>query len=157
MDAEAAARVLRERGLSVSVAESCTGGMLGAALTSVSGSSAYFAGGVIAYANAVKIRELGVSPEALNAEGAVSETVVRQMACGVRQRFATDIGLAVTGIAGPQGGTKAKPVGTVWVAVAWANDSRVRLCRFEGDRAAVREQSCQSALTLLEECLKERM
>jgi PncC family amidohydrolase len=154
--AEGVSQRLRERGLTVSVAESCTGGMLGAALTSVAGSSAYFMGGVIAYANEVKVRDLGVSPEVLAAEGAVSETVARQMACGVRVRFATDMGLAVTGIAGPGGGTTAKPVGTVCLAVARGDETRVRCFRFHGDRASVREQSCRAALEFLDAFLTEQ-
>jgi nicotinamide-nucleotide amidase len=150
---ETIAETLRARNLTVAVAESCTGGMLGAVLTSVSGSSTYFQGGVIAYADAVKTRELGVSSEALERNGAVSEATARQMACGVRARFATDIGLAITGIAGPGGGTEAKPVGTVYVAAALFNGTRVRACRFAGGRSAVREQSCAAALSLLEEAL----
>jgi PncC family amidohydrolase len=145
---------LQARKLTLAVAESCTGGMLGAALTSVSGSSAYFMGGVIAYADAVKTRELGVAPEVLRADGAVSEPAARQMACGVRARFATDIGLAITGIAGPGGGTQTKPVGTVYVAAALESGTQARACRFSGGRAAVREQSCNAVLTLLADCLE---
>jgi nicotinamide-nucleotide amidase len=104
----------------LSVAESCTGGGLGAMLTTVPGSSAYFWGGVISYENAVKVNLLGVNPDDLAQQGAVSHTIARQMAVGVRARLATDWGLSITGIAGPDGGTETKPVGLVYIGLAGA-------------------------------------
>lgn len=111
-------RLLRERRLSLSAAESCTGGYLAHMITSVPGASEYFQGAVIAYSNEVKHTFLGVSEETLRQFGAVSEQVVKEMAQGARQRFNTDFALSISGIAGPDGGTIEKPVGTVWIAVA---------------------------------------
>ena len=110
--------MLAERGLTLAVAESCTGGAIASALTSVPGASRYFRGGIIAYCNSVKANQLGVASEELDEHGAVSEPVARQMAAGVREALGTDLGLAVTGIAGPTGGTPDKPVGTVWLGFA---------------------------------------
>jgi len=111
-------KLLTARGETVSVAESCTGGGLGAMFTACAGSSAYFYGGIIAYSNQVKIRQLGVSEADIEQFGAVSETVAQQMAKGVKNRLQTDWGIGITGIAGPDGGTETKPVGLVYVAIA---------------------------------------
>ena len=137
----------------LAVAESCTGGQLGGRLTEVSGSSAWFVGGVVAYADEVKINELGVPPGLLRQQGAVSEAVAVAMADGVRDRFKTDIGLAITGIAGPTGGTPDKPVGTVMIAVS-RGPAIVRTYRFVGDRAMVRQQSVVAALELLRQTIQ---
>ncbi len=110
--------LLTQKGQTVSVAESCTGGGLGSMFTSVSGSSSYFYGGVIAYDNRVKVQLLGVDPEALETFGAVSTTVAEQMAIGIKNRLKTDWGISITGIAGPEGGTEAKPVGVVYIGIA---------------------------------------
>ena len=110
--------VLIEKGLKLATAESCTGGYLGHRITSISGSSAYYLGGVVAYANEVKIDKLGVPASDIEAHGAVSEEVVVAMAKGVISRFQTDIGIGISGIAGPGGGTEDKPVGTIWFAIA---------------------------------------
>ncbi len=115
---EVVGHMLRDRSLTVAVAESCTGGYVAHALTNIPGSSAYMAGGVVAYSNSAKVDMLGVSPEALRQHGAVSEVVAVQMAEGVRQRLGADLGLSTTGIAGPDGGTPEKPVGTVWIGYA---------------------------------------
>lgn len=147
---------LRARHRSLAVAESCTGGLLGARLTSVSGSSDYFAGGVIAYANAVKVDLLGVDAGDLGREGSVSEVVAGQMADGVRLRLVTDIGMGVTGIAGPGGATLGKPVGLVYVALAYAGGRRVRRFVLPGDRAVVREAAVEAALNLLWDYLQGR-
>lgn len=116
--AMATGKLLKERNLSISTAESCTGGHLAHQITAVPGSSAYFKGSVIAYSNEIKQQELGVSEEQLTTHGAVSESVVRTMATAIREKFNTSIGLSCSGIAGPDGGTKEKPVGTVWIAIA---------------------------------------
>jgi nicotinamide-nucleotide amidase len=111
-------KILLERGETLSVAESCTGGGLGSMLTEVAGSSAYFSGGIIAYSNQVKIQQLGVLEEFLTEYGAVSAIVARQMAKGVQAKFNTDWSISVTGIAGPSGATENKPVGLVYLAIA---------------------------------------
>jgi len=138
----------RARGLRLCVAESCTGGLLGARLTSIPGSSDVFVGGVIAYANEVKARDLGV-PERLMADhGAVSEPVVRAMATGARTRFGADLALAITGVAGPGGGTEDKPVGLVWIAVATADRAEVRKLNLWGDREEIRYRATQAVMDL---------
>lgn len=142
-------RLLREAGKTMATAESCTGGGLGAAITAVSGSSAWYRGGVIAYANDLKTSELGVPPDWMAREGAVSARVVQQMALGVRERFGSDFGLGITGIAGPLGGTPEKPVGLVFIALAFPQGVRVRRYCFGGDRARVREWSVRMALDML--------
>ena len=148
---------LRARGLSLAVAESCTGGLLGGRLTAVPGSSDVFAGGVIAYADRVKSALLGVPRALLTRHGAVSREVARVMAEGIRRRLGVSCALAVTGVAGPGGGTRAKPVGLVWIAAAAprvrargeAEQVVVRRFDFRGDRDAVRRQSVDAALALL--------
>lgn len=135
--------------LRVAVAESCTGGGVCMALTSVPGSSAYFLGGVVAYGNESKTRELDVSPDLIGSVGAVSREVAEGMADGVAHRFGADIGIGTTGIAGPGGGTPEKPVGTVYVAIA---SGEVRLSdhiRLSGDREAVREKTVSHVLEML--------
>jgi nicotinamide-nucleotide amidase len=116
---EAMGELLRERGLTLAVAESCTGGLIGHRITDVPGSSGYFLGGLVAYADSAKLGLLGVSAATLEAHGAVSRETAEEMATGARAAFGSDLGLATTGIAGPGGGTSAKPVGTVCVALAW--------------------------------------
>jgi nicotinamide-nucleotide amidase len=151
-DADLAALMLAqcaERGATIAVAESCTGGLLGGRLTAVPGSSRAVQGGVIAYANEVKTRELGVSPDDLAAHGAVSEPVARAMATGVRLKFGSTIGIGITGIAGPDGGTPDKPVGTVWVAVDVAGDVHAVRAVIPGDRNEIRQRAAQLALDRL--------
>lgn len=109
--------VLKSKGLKLATAESCTGGYLGHRITGVSGSSAYYLGGVIAYANAVKVDKLGVPETTIEKHGAVSEEVVVEMAKGAISRYKSDIGIGISGIAGPTGGTEEKPVGTIWLAI----------------------------------------
>ena len=146
--AEAAAR----GGLRVATAESCTGGMLAKTITDLSGASAYFVGGVIAYADDVKVDRLGVDPASLEEHGAVSRVVALEMAAGAAHRFGADVAMAVTGIAGPDGGTPEKPVGTVWMAVTLPDGTaNARLERFEGDRAAVRRMSVATVLEMAAE------
>ena len=136
-------------GARLAVAESCTGGLVGGRLTDVPGSSAVFVGGVIAYANAVKERELGVPRQLIEAHGAVSEAVVQAMARGVQGRFGTGAAIAVSGIAGPGGGTPEKPVGTVWIAARLGERERVRHARLPGDRHDIRHRAAQASLDVL--------
>lgn len=156
IDRETAARIgdrLRETDATLAVAESCTGGLIGAAITAVPGSSDYFDSGLCTYAYDAKRRELGVSREALDEEGAVSAPVARQMARGVRDVADVTWGVATTGIAGPTGGTEETPVGTVYIGVAYAGPwdtetSYVTVSRYEfdGDRDAVRAATVAQAL-----------
>jgi len=152
-DLEAAAlklgQALRARGWRLATAESCTGGWIGKALTDVAGSSQWFDGGIVAYSNAAKTALLGVAGNVLAAHGAVSEEAVRAMAEGARQKFAADLSIAVSGIAGPDGGTADKPVGTVHFA--WATASGVAAARriFAGGRESVRRQTVALALERL--------
>jgi nicotinamide-nucleotide amidase len=140
-------------GIRVAVAESCTGGLVGGRLTAVPGASTVFMGGLVAYADDVKVRELGVSRALLDAEGAVSEGVVRAMLDGVRARFDAEAAVAVSGVAGPDGGTAAKPVGTVWLGAACRADVRVVRIGFPGNRQEIRARAAQAALDLLREVL----
>lgn len=139
--------LLRARGLRIGVAESCTGGLIAARLTDVPGSSAYVQGAVVGYSNQAKVELLGVSESLIAEHGAVSEPVARAMAEGARARARADIGVGVTGVAGPGGGTPEKPVGTVAIAVVGpGNAVRVRTFRFPGGRAPVKSQAAQAAL-----------
>jgi nicotinamide-nucleotide amidase len=143
----------RELGHTIGVAESCTGGLLGARLTSIPGSSDVVLGGVIAYANEIKRDLLGVDEQSLAIEGAVSEAVVREMADGARARVKSSVGLAITGVAGPGGGTPEKPVGTVWIAAALPDSTRAVQLRLIGDREEIRRRATQSTLELLRRTL----
>ena len=140
-----AGRLLKQQGMTIATAESCTGGRLAAALNAQSGSSAYYMGSVVAYDNSVKTNLLGVSPETLNTDGAVSESTVRQMAEGVRTLLHTDYAIATSGIAGPTGGTPDKPVGTVWIA--WATPKGTQAQCFHFGAAREREQITLRAVT----------
>jgi PncC family amidohydrolase len=138
------------RGLTVATAESCTGGLVAHLLTEVPGSSAYVRGGIVAYADEVKRAQLGVPAEVLAAHGAVSAQVAIAMAEGVRSRLGTDFAVAVTGVAGPDGGTEAKPVGLVYVAVSGGGASpEVRRCQWAGDRSENKRRSAEAAIELL--------
>lgn len=141
--------MLAGRHETVAVAESCTGGLAAKLLTDVPGASAWVLGGIVAYANAAKVELAGVRIEDLEAHGAVSEIVARQLAEGVRRRLHSTYGVSTTGVAGPGGGTPEKPVGAVWIAVASATRTEARLVRFPGDRELVRLGSAMSALDLL--------
>jgi nicotinamide-nucleotide amidase len=146
------ARVLLDRcrtqKLEIAVAESCTGGLLGARLTAIPGSSDVFVGGVIAYSDEVKVRELGVSERDLEKHGAVSEEVVRQMALDAQKKFGVDVALAITGIAGPGGGTPEKPVGLVWICAAVGDRVEPRKIQSWGDRQEIRYRAAQAAMEL---------
>ena len=153
--AERLIALAKDKKLTLGTAESCTGGLIGAMLTSVSGASAVFFGGIISYDNSVKEAVLGVKKETLLTVGAVSHDTAVQMAEGARHVLGTDLAVSVTGIAGPTGGTPAKPVGTVFIAVA-RKDGKT-LCtenHFLGDRDAVRAQTVEKAITLLTEAVE---
>jgi len=148
-----AATVLEQckaKGYTLACAESCTGGLIAAALTDISGSSAVFTHGFITYANQAKITILGVSREDLEKFGAVSETVARQMAEGARRVSGANMSVATTGIAGPSGGTAQKPVGLVFVAVATPEKTLVKELRLQGNRQEIRAQTVEYALTMLQ-------
>jgi len=141
--------LLAEKDQSLSVAESCTGGYLANAITDVPGSSRYMMGGIIAYANRVKVDQLGVSPDDLNVCGAVSKAVALQMAKGVAERLGANFGISTTGIAGPGGGTEEKPVGTVWIGF-WSDDEHFAVkTRFTNDRLINKERSTAVALEIV--------
>lgn len=142
----------RSLGITLAVAESCTGGMLGERLTNVPGSSDVFLGGVIAYHNDVKRDSLGVRADDIERYGAVSEQVALLMAAGVRERLKAKIGVSITGIAGPGGGSPEKPVGLVWVAVQYA-DGRTRRLHLPGDRNEIRQRATQAALEMVRRTL----
>lgn len=154
------AGLLKKRGLTVAAAESCTGGLLSASLTSVPGSSGYFTGSVVAYDNEVKKKLLGVKADTLAEHGAVSEKTAREMAVGVRQKLSTDVGVSITGIAGPTGGTEEKPVGTVFIGVSVKRGkvegltSVVEEFHFTGTRDEVRSKAAACALGALESVLR---
>ena len=146
--AETLSAALRTSGESIATAESCTGGMIGARLTDLPGSSDVFRGGVIAYADRVKIDQLGVPEAVLRRDGAVSESAVRAMAQGCRERLDATWAVSVTGIAGPSGGTPEKPVGTVWIAVAGPTGTTAHRHAFSGSREMIRERTVNKALEM---------
>ena len=131
---ESVGKELLAQGLTIACAESCTGGLLTSRLTDIAGSSAYVMGSVVSYTNRIKESLVGVRHETLLSHGAVSEETAREMAEGVRRRLGADLAIATTGIAGPDGGTKEKPVGTVWIAVADATHTEAQLLSFPGRR-----------------------
>lgn len=147
--AEHAGHLLRQRGLTMSSAESCTGGLIGHLLTEIPGSSDYYRGGLISYSDDLKQSELGVDSATLEHHGAVSAQTCIAMAEGARKRYGTDLAIAVTGIAGPGGGSAAKPVGLTYVAVADAAGHEVQRHQWFGDRHANKVASAGAALALL--------
>ncbi len=152
--AEELGKLLLEKGLTLSTAESCTGGGIASVITSISGSSEYFKGGIVAYANEVKTALLGVSETTLEKHGAVSEETVQEMAKGAMKSMKTSCAIATSGIAGPGGGTPTKPVGTIWIAAA-CNDKIVTK-KLQGDNGREKntKNSIEKALSLLIEHLK---
>ncbi len=146
---EILAQKLIVRHLSLSVAESCTGGLVSECLTSPSGASRFFKGGITAYSNEVKNRKLGVPLELINKQGVVSKEVAKKMAQGIRETLKTSIGISVTGIAGPSGGTRKKPVGLVYIGISSAGRTTVTQYQFTGERTKIRLQAAQKALYLL--------
>ena len=154
--AAAVIKNFRERGLSLSLAESCTGGMIASALTGVPGASDIFWGSAVTYINSAKEHILGVSSETLERHGAVSEECAREMAEGSRRIYGADLAMSVTGIAGPGGGSDTKPVGTVWFGFSSKNGTEAFRRLFEGDREAVRRQTVEQVLAcLIEKCAAE--
>jgi nicotinamide-nucleotide amidase len=145
--------MLKDRGLTIGCAESCTGGNVAATLTSIPGSSQYFQGGVVAYHNQIKEDILGVSPKTLKEEGAVSESTVIQMAQGIQKSLNCDIGLATSGIAGPDGGTPEKPVGTIWIAVQTPEFHKTRKLSLFKDRGINVKYTTIAVLDLVRQCL----
>ncbi len=147
--------ILKTRDLTVSTAESCTGGYIASLFTSVAGSSEYFTGSVVAYSNEIKQNELGVAWEDIESFGAVSKKVVEQMAMGIRKKFGTDFGIATSGIAGPSGGSEDKPVGTVWIAVSSAQKTFSKRYQFGEHRQRNIERSSLTALNILRKMVLE--
>lgn len=156
MLARDAGKLLRKHGLTVSVAESCTGGKLGDKLTDISGSSDYFNGGVISYTNRAKVDLLDVHESSLMLKGAVSDDVARQMASGVRKTFNSNIGVGITGIAGPTGGSPKKPVGLVYICVSSDKGALCTKNLFKGSRTQVKNQAVDKSLRMLMELIKKK-
>lgn len=148
--------LLKTQGKTIAVAESCTGGLLGAALTSISGSSQYFIGGMLTYSNESKVNNLGVSADIIEKFGAVSEQCANAMSSQVRKIFKTDYGVSITGIAGPDGGTPEKPVGTIWMSIADENGAEAFVQNFGGAREMSRDRAVQTALVRLIKKLKKK-
>lgn len=146
-------RLLKDKGLSLAVGESCTGGLIGHSVTNVPGSSSYFQGGVIAYSNELKVKFLQVSPHTLETRGAVSKETALEMARGVKGVTGADIGLSVTGIAGPEGGSKEKPVGTVFIALSGRGVERCKRLQLSGNRDEIKAMASQRALEMLRDYL----
>ena len=142
-------KILTQKGLTVSTAESCSGGLLGHVLTGVSGSSTYYIGGVIAYSNPVKESQLGVSHDTLMQFGAVSHQTAREMAVGVRERLGAAIGLSTTGIAGPTGGTPEKPVGLVYIGISTEKETCSFEFHFNGCREEIKINTVKETITNL--------
>lgn len=157
-EARLVGETLRTGGLRLAIAESCTGGLLGAALTAIPGSSDYVLGGVIAYSNELKTALLGVPEALLQTHGAVSEECAVAMAQGARERLHADIAVSITGVAGPGGESPAKPAGLIWLAVAGPQPDALRTLRLDGDhgREANRAAAVHAALRLLEEAVEQR-
>jgi len=141
--------ILKKRHLKIVTAESCTGGLISHTLTNISGSSDYFDRGIVSYSNTAKTELLGVSEGLLEKYGAVSKQVAEAMAEGARIRSSVDIGIATTGIAGPTGGTKEKPVGLVYIAISTSDDTIVKKFQFSGNRIENKKSTCNAALQML--------
>ncbi len=145
-----AASLLKKKGLTLALAESCTGGLLSKVLTDIPGSSSYYKGGVVSYSNDIKEKLLNVKPETLEKHGAVSAGTAREMAEGALKNLGADISLAITGIAGPAGGTAAKPVGLVYIALsAKGKTTEVKKFRLKGRREEIRKEAAKAALDML--------
>ncbi len=153
---EDVANLLKKRGLKIAVAESCTGGLIAHTLTNVPGSSQYFDRGIISYSNRAKVELLGVKRETLEKYGAISRQTAEEMAIGVRERARVDMGIATTGIAGPGGGTKEKPVGLVYITLSTPKGTDVKEFKFRGDRWKNKERTRDETLGMLLKYLKSK-
>jgi len=151
--AQAVVSLLREKNQKVAFAESCTGGMVSSAIISVAGSSQVLDLSIVTYANEAKVKYTHVTDEVLATYGAVSEETARLMARGIHEKAKADFGVGITGIAGPDGGTAKKPVGTVYIAVDSCENQQVKHCLFTGNRQEIREQTTQKALEMLYDCI----
>jgi PncC family amidohydrolase len=149
--------LLHRSDLKLATAESCTGGLVSDLLTNVPGASDYYVGGIVAYSNDAKVSMLHVSPTTLQLHGAVSRETVIEMARGVRERLGADIGISVSGIAGPGGGTPEKPVGTTWIGLSTPNGDWARTYLWGGDRRSNKISSAQEALGLIQEYLENKL
>ncbi len=149
--------MLKKKKLTLATAESCTGGLVASRITDVSGSSAYFLGGIVAYSYEAKASLLGVSWDTLNTKGAVSSEAVIEMALGARRVFNVDIAVSVSGIAGPGGGTPDKPVGTVWVGLATPSGEEARHFVWDGDRIRNKQLSSEAALQFILDYLEGKL
>ncbi len=154
---EVVGRLLRNQKKTLAVAESCTGGLLGDRITNVPGSSDYFLQGIVAYSNQAKINALGVKSSILKQKGAVSPEIAQAMAQEIREKAQSDYGLGITGIAGPSGGSPQKPVGLVYIALAWKNGTKIKKNRFLGNREKIKFQASQKALDMLREHLQKNI
>ena len=152
---EALGKQLKAKGLTISFAESCTGGLASSMVTDIPGSSEYLMGSVVSYTNQVKHQVLGVSQDTLERYTAVSEETCREMAEGIRRLMGTDLGVSITGIAGPGGGTPEKPVGLVYVGVSDKNGTQVQECRFKAARTTIKLRSAMNALSLAMDRVKD--
>lgn len=150
---EVVGNLLASQHKTIACAESCTGGLLTSRLTDIAGSSAYVMGSVVCYTNRIKEQLAGVQPETIAAYTEVSAETAREMAAGIRQRIATDIGVGITGLAGPGGGTKGQPVGLVYIAVAGDHGTVVRENHFRGSRKEIKQQSAETALQMIHDYL----
>lgn len=150
-----AGNLARQLKIHIAAAESCTGGLLSHLITNIPGSSDYFLGGVISYSNQVKIVQLGVQPKTLSVYGAVSRETVVEMARGVRLLLSAEVGISVSGIAGPGGGTADKPVGTTWIGLSTEGLDRAWIFQFGGDRLEIKQQAAEMALNLLIDHLQQ--
>ena len=148
--------LLRRKGRTLAIAESCTGGLICDRITDVSGSSDYFMGGMVTYSNASKAKHLGIPLDYIKRYGAVSPQVAKKMAQGVRRTFNTTFGLSTTGVAGPTGGTKRSPVGRVFIALAERRKVRVKKLDLKGNRREIKERATETALRFLYEILAEK-
>lgn len=141
--------LLRSKNLTIATAESCTGGMLASYLTNISGSSAFFDRGVITYSNQSKVQILGVKQETINTFGAVSKEAAEEMAQGIKKMSCADIGISITGIAGPTGDTSSKPIGLVFIGIAQKTTVIVKEFSFSGTRIQIKKEACRQALRLV--------
>ncbi len=148
------ASLLVQKKMTLAVAESCTGGLLSHLLTNIPGSSKYYECGIVSYSNRAKVEVLGISGKIIEEKGAVSEEVAREMALRIRELRETDLGISITGIAGPQGGNLKKPVGLVYMALSSSKDIRCQRFVFSGERKLIKWKSSQAALNMLREYLE---